>query len=79
MITEEAAAWLDETYPGWANLIDRENFDMGDPNACIGHYLGVSWDLQLSEPFSRSRDEYGTTGAFSSYTDEWQEQIERRI
>lgn len=71
-----AANWLDKHYPGWATKIDREDFDMADAYSCIGAYLGVDWDYDLNVPF---RTETGIAGMFSSHTDEWQEEIGKRV
>lgn len=71
-----AADWLDDHYPGWANKIDLDTFDMEDSRHCIGGQIGVHWwDLtQGWEAFSGLTD----TGAFAAYTNEWRFQIGAR-
>lgn len=42
---ERGAAWLDENVPGWANLIDTEDFDIGECERCIAGQLLATCSL----------------------------------
>jgi hypothetical protein len=74
----QAAIWLDERYPGWAETIDVSDFDMSETCLCIAGYLGVDWSLDLKARYEKETGASGT-GLFASFDDIWLEEIERRI
>jgi hypothetical protein len=67
----QAAQKLDELYPGWAALLD-EDFDITDPDHCIGHALDVAWE-ELADQCGVRR------AAFASGQEEWLDEIHRRV
>ena len=77
-LVDSAARWLDETYPGWAATIDVENFEIEDPQKCVGHYLDVDWYEDLCIPFKAATG--NPTGVFADekLQEYWVEEIERR-
>lgn len=72
-----AAEWLDRTYPGWYAKINLGAFDMGLSWMCIGHYIGVDWDADLADVYSRETGR-PSFGLFADFTDEWKEEIVAR-
>lgn len=70
---EQAALWLDEHYPGWAQLIDLDDFHMDDDEKCIGGQIGVSWEV-LRDSYKADSGRY-VNGLFASYDEEWAGEI----
>jgi hypothetical protein len=69
-----AARWLDETYPGWAEKIDLDYFNMAESSRCIGHYLGVDWWNGLSVRFQRET-EVSSAEVFSGNSSVWRREV----
>lgn len=77
ILIEQAAAWLDVRYPGWAEKIDTDHFHMSNEACCIGGQLGVDWH-DLRSGFENDTGAWGA-GVFAGYTAMWLEQIEQRV
>lgn len=72
-----AAQWLDGWYPGWAEKVDLDAFNMGCSEICLGHYLGVHW-LEKLYPTHEAETGNSSIGLFSDYTNLWRVEITSR-
>lgn len=70
-----AAAWLDDTFPGWGEKIDLDNFQMEDNDRCIAAYLGLNDYWRALAVRYQDETHNDCTAVFASYTDEWVNEI----
>lgn len=77
-----AATFLDEEYPGWHDRVELGNFDLFDPERCIGAYVtgDHEWGWERLRIQARDATRVDMMGVFSSPENErfWVSEIRAR-